>query len=705
MRALLLALLVLAPAAAAQIAYTSDVPASQEGLWTSASSWMPRGVPTPADTVIIQHRMELPSNAIVSRLELQGGALFGDGSLTVAHSGEWTGGDLESEPVMDAALTIPTGVTFRIRDGGDKAFRGRDLLVDGRLDWSGSDVIRLRQTSDLHIRPGGEWLIENSGGAIERISASLFVTIDGTLHLTGTGQTTFDYELGSLVVNGTLRLEEGFLTLRASTSAFTSGGTGTLDIRDGGSLFVDGGAYDFSGTHLTGPDRSTTVEATGGRLILGTADFAGSVGAVGGEMHFAQDPADTRVAIGFIIDGDFGGLTQGGGVTVTEAFDWLGGRFSRVGTLVIEDEAVFTARDATVMGPRSDHVFAGGTIVNRGRLLFQNDRDIGVTFTQEIRNEEGGVVELLGDFSLNRTSGFVRFINDGLVVKRQSAGTTRWESTFGSFLNRGEVRVESGRLEIEGSPAIANPEDTGRWVTVSGGQIEFLGRRQFGPASSFEGIGAFGTGGLDAFSTFDLTIKPGLDGYGDIALPGGLPPFGDSGGIELEISQATWDWVGSGVPMELSGTLRIVAPPGNPFAVGDRFSIAVAPEITGEFSALELPPGLSGVLEVTPRSFDELLEFVVTAVVNEEAAPEASLALITTPNPSRGTLRLGYTLPEAGEATLTVHDALGREVAVLGGPRAAGEHEEALSGLAPGAYVAVLTTGKDRLTRRFTVVR
>ena len=96
----------------------------------------------------------------------------------------------------------------------------------------------------------------------------------------------------------------------------------------------------------------------------------------------------------------------------------------------------------------------------------------------------------------------------------------------------------------------------------------------------------------------------------------------------------------------------------------------------------------------------------------EWLAPEASGALAdgltAAPNPATGALRVGFALDAEADVRLSLHDALGREVAVLArGPHAAGAHtaQADLAGLAPGVYVLRLASGGQIATRRVTVVR
>lgn len=101
----------------------------------------------------------------------------------------------------------------------------------------------------------------------------------------------------------------------------------------------------------------------------------------------------------------------------------------------------------------------------------------------------------------------------------------------------------------------------------------------------------------------------------------------------------------------------------------------------------------------------------VTVMVTDgtavEGGPEA-LVLAVAPNPSTGDARVLLTTPRADVATVTVWDAVGREVARLhDGPLSAGAHSFLLDGgaLAPGVYLARVALGAAVTTARLTVTR
>jgi len=83
------------------------------------------------------------------------------------------------------------------------------------------------------------------------------------------------------------------------------------------------------------------------------------------------------------------------------------------------------------------------------------------------------------------------------------------------------------------------------------------------------------------------------------------------------------------------------------------------------------------------------------------------------PNPFNPSVTVSYTLPRPGEARLTVHDARGRQVAILvDSPETAGTHEAIWSGrdvagkaMSSGTYYIWLEMNGETLTRMITLLR
>lgn len=93
--------------------------------------------------------------------------------------------------------------------------------------------------------------------------------------------------------------------------------------------------------------------------------------------------------------------------------------------------------------------------------------------------------------------------------------------------------------------------------------------------------------------------------------------------------------------------------------------------------------------------------------VAAEAAPSASALRLDlpAPHPVRGVAALRFTVARPTAVRLAVHDVLGREVAVLFDGPAAGEQQAPFDAgtLAPGVYVARLTSGAAQVVRTFVV--
>ena len=96
------------------------------------------------------------------------------------------------------------------------------------------------------------------------------------------------------------------------------------------------------------------------------------------------------------------------------------------------------------------------------------------------------------------------------------------------------------------------------------------------------------------------------------------------------------------------------------------------------------------------------------ATTSEGGPAAAAFALSNAPNPFRSGTTVRYTLEEPSDVTLSVYDALGREVAMLdSGLQTAGEHtaDWSAAGVAPGVYIVRLQAGGATASHRVSVVR
>jgi len=96
------------------------------------------------------------------------------------------------------------------------------------------------------------------------------------------------------------------------------------------------------------------------------------------------------------------------------------------------------------------------------------------------------------------------------------------------------------------------------------------------------------------------------------------------------------------------------------------------------------------------------------AASTPDGLPSGPALHVPYPNPSRGRVTLGFSLPERAPVRLAVYDALGRSVAVLvDDVRAAGTYAVALdaAALPSGTYLVRLQAGGAVQTQRVTLVR
>ena len=206
------------------------------------------------------------------------------------------------------------------------------------------------------------------------------------------------------------------------------------------------------------------------------------------------------------------------------------------------------------------------------------------------------------------------------------------------------------------------------------------------------------------------------------------PAFGSGGRVFL----------GGTLPHSRGALLALPSPDGRtdgPLLVGGALGeglgaryvvLRVRPDGTVEPDALSGPAGAYGaVVAFAPTKEGDVLALVQTSAFGPDgyvvrlrgvyataadapAAPHETALGVPFPNPTRGPVVVRFALDRPGPARLTIHDVLGREVAVVAdGPHAAGPHEGALdaSALTPGIYFVRLSAGGRSVTRPLTVVR
>ncbi|MEM6327767.1 MAG: T9SS type A sorting domain-containing protein [Bacteroidota bacterium] len=182
--------------------------------------------------------------------------------------------------------------------------------------------------------------------------------------------------------------------------------------------------------------------------------------------------------------------------------------------------------------------------------------------------------------------------------------------------------------------------------------------------------------------------------YGDAAAPNADPwrQTGDAWAVRLGPDLSILEETQFGTRGEDRGFAALTA---DALLVGGSTEAALAAPTAGTFDAF------AAALSPTDLSFLRAIP------VATSTPPRSALDLRVQPNPSTGPASVRLTLPASGTATVTVADALGRNVAVLhDGPLGAGIHTLPVRlALAPGLYLVHAATASGVQTQTFTLVR
>ena len=557
---------------------------------------------------------------------------------------------------------------------------------------SGQQRLRIALAPSLTFtaRPG----LPRSNGTLEITNNGLLVKSQGT------GTSSLSYPFGRFDNEGTVRVETGTLLLQNGASAFTASGDGAFEVAKNAVLQFDQATYPFGdGSTVSGEG---TLLVTSRTVFLGRAEMTGLTRVTGGSLRFMNTDTASELAAVEVTGGELGGDAE---VSVNGLLTWTGGRLGRASTTAVLN----LLGGVDVKGP-AGKTFGGPKYVNSGMFRWQ-EGTLGTLGASEFLNLEGATFSIESDEDWVRLDGFIRFVNEGTIVKTGTEGRTGVNLSFAPFNNDGEFRVESGTLSlrINGKGLGSRSIDTGLYRIQDGATLRFSGyERFFTPDAVIEGLG---TVGLDGDIVNQGQWRPGAP-LGTLTINSDWPQPDVEAVLEIEMSGleagTEFDQLVVTGAATLGGTLRITLRDGYRPVVGDRFQvISAAGGATGAFDELDLPEGVTATVETSATGAD----LVITAIVSEEEAPGVPIELALhapAPNPTRGISSLQIDLPASDRVRVSVYDALGREgVVALDGERPAGRHTVALAtdGLATGVYVVRLVAGGEVRTQRLTVVR
>jgi hypothetical protein len=289
-------------------------------------------------------------------------------------------------------------------------------------------------------------------------------------------------------------------------------------------------------------------------------------------------------------------------------------------------------------------------------------------------------------------------VNPGSLVE-----VTQFVTDLGGHLNLAGGCLEIGGGSCETIPSVGE-------VAILSADTVWVGEGTVFDSTSVA-LGAAGVLGGSGSLPFDITnagtINPGDSaGVAGTFTIGGAYTQDPAGVLEVELAGASnHDVLAVAGAATLDGVLRFRYVGGFTPAPGDAFEVLSAGTVSGSFASVEGPAGSTYSLDYGPTT----VTATVLTVANEPPAGSGGLVLHPpAPNPITGRALLRYELPAAGPTRLVVHDAVGREVAVLvGGEVSQGRHEALLdtARLESAVYIMKLTSGGRTVTRRFAIAR
>ena len=385
----------------------------------------------------------------------QSGVVSGSGALTKIGGGTIR---LSVANTYTGGTTLSQGGLFL---GNNSALgTGSLTAADGTLLSFGNN---LRITSAMTLN--GQVSFEQEGGTAELRNA---ISGTGGITKTGSGELNIsganDYTGETLVSAGSLRL------VSAGTLGTTDGGVRVLD---GASLTLDattlteGVTISGAGLGGTGALRATRLNSTvSGPITLADAATIGS------------EVSGFRITGG--ITGDHDLAIAGGGSTIIE-----GGL--NIGT------GVLTKNSTGNLTLGGDSTFAGGTLLNAGRLFVLSDRALGtgtLTAADGTRLTFNNPANLANDVTLNGNLSVGTYFSGGTLSGVVSGSGSLTKESTGTLTLSGANTYEGGTFLTSGGLRLANDGALGSGsLTASDSTlIEYANGVTIGNAIALNGV-------------------------------------------------------------------------------------------------------------------------------------------------------------------------------------------------------------------------
>ncbi len=469
----------------------------------------------------------------VGSLNMTGGFLIVDGTLTVTGAMNWSGGYI----VGPGKIIAEGGLTIGVAQGDQQFWYGTTLVNQGAATIFGAAEVGM----DL-----GASFINQAGATITIQGGSQGFTSDGTTTIDNEGTITANIGIGTTYGLHFVNLTNpGNISITTGTLNLDSAGaiTGTVNVGAGDFLDLAHGSWDFAaGSTLAGAGEVDAnfnywpirFEAGSTYNITGTTDldsqssvvfFPGSSVAATGLLTVESGGVlfNTGSTV-FIASLAFKGGVFAGSDTanIVGSTNWTGGEMQ--GTGVTNAEGGLTVGMAT--NDQGRHL-SERTFINSGSGTFIGTQPFIESYSATFINAQGATLQLATHITWgSQDDNTSTLVNIGAIRVSAGAGVFSISSSPGrpAFLqNAGSIEVAVGTLEMR-----VDGTSTGTLTVDAGASLKLDDNAffQFGAGSGVSGAGTVLLDGsvviFDAGAGYtgsgSTTIAGGVDFKGNIAL-------------------------------------------------------------------------------------------------------------------------------------------------------------------------------------------
>jgi|GEM_PF-2911694 len=402
-------------------AQTTYLWSSSDGNFSTPGNWLPNGIPGEADTVrLASGFLNLDIDSRVSRLEMTGGILQGNGKLEVMTSASWTGGDINEGDTLLIASTATLDI-----NGSQKDLNSTTLINNGLTRWHGDGRISLKNHASiinngtLHLTGNAllDYVLPDSGGS--------FINNDSLIK-SGSGTSTIDAEFYQ---SGVIHVQSGKLRFERGNGVPISG---ELRIEPSAIAEFDERSFEIDSMHVTG----------GGIMDVRDAVF-----------HLLND--------GLIIENDGHAIFErnnfrlegDGQLRVDGLVEWKRGTITGNGTFTVNGTLTMNGNDVTLESRQ---------LQNHGLLGWESTGALFIADSAVIVNHASGTFEIQNNEKIRPVEdGDGALENYGFISKTAGGGATTLELPLNNY---GTISILNGMIISEYGGIHSNAEincDTG----------------------------------------------------------------------------------------------------------------------------------------------------------------------------------------------------------------------------------------------------